>query len=95
MTVTIVISNETMRSREVIRTFSSLSLIELTVFTSDARLRGPCLRVSCKPRELAVSWMVAVFGAEVGTSLSEESCDHISIRFIQGECDTHTMVFGV
>ena len=89
------IRNETTGSREVVPTFSSLSLIELTVFTSDARLRGPCLRVSCRPRELAVSWMVAVLGAEVGTSLSEESCDHISIRFIQGECDTHTMLSGV
>ena len=58
---TSLVSGRWMRARRRRLTFSNLSRILLVDVTSAARLRGPCLSVSWRPKLLVVSWTVAAF----------------------------------
>jgi hypothetical protein len=56
-----------------ILTFSSRSFRLPSDFTSAARLRGPYWRVSCKPKELAVSLIDADLDTDAGTMRRDDS----------------------
>ena len=56
-----------------ILTFSSRSFRVPTDSTSAARLRGPYWRVSCKPKELAVSLTDADLDTDAGTMRRDDS----------------------
>ena len=76
---TSLVSGRWMRARRRRLTFSNLSRILLVDVTSAARLRGPCLSVSWRPKLLVVSWTVAALSPLPGT-MRRESCGHVGFN---------------
>ena len=78
---TSLVSGRWMRARRRRLTFSNLSRILLVDVISAARLRGPCLSVSWRPKLLVVSWTVAALSPLPGT-MRRESCGHVGFNLI-------------